>query len=452
MLGSNVQERSLDSLVNDRTPLLSSETPRKTCAEIWGFLPMLPSLFAVIVTSSGEQVLRKVITTNLYHYRWFFVQIICMGTFLITFFLCLGRHFVLRQPLNLRTTNIKMVVSLAVLDLLTSILLILPSGVVPFSLALILPQLVVPVTIALQHFQTLSIPSWVFAIGTALVIGAPALAVAPCWGTYVPCPADGICGRDFSEIVVNAILLACAALPASASLLYRQRVFAVTVVDETVVTMLVSLVQLVGGFCVGPLALLMQYAGPATSITNNSPYIPDMQDFNSTSVIGVWLEKPMLHYNVAMFTNFLNGWHCLLGRNSAEEDGSLCEQYGTYTALEILLFSACGFFLRLALSQALKRSSSDVAISIALTSSMLLAFSVFLSPWAGGLLPDYLGVVCSSPTWPLAAAGALFIGLLLCQHGVYTNWGQVDIWMALEHAEAETELHGMNSGSFASQR
>jgi len=240
--GTVEDARPLETLVNDRTPLLSLSTPRRrSCRDVLD-VAAIPALIAVAITASGEQVLRAMIASNLYHYRWFFVQLMCLWSVCLTSFALVLRCILFGKSMNFRAVPLKALFVLAFLDTSHSLLLILPSGAVPFSVALLLPQFTIIFTIGLQRITSRQCPSLGYCIGynhtkkrkkegttknilnkdkkrnnnhfcflcvsAGLVFLAPVIAVAPCWSSYQACPpTQDICGRSKTEILANAGIL-----------------------------------------------------------------------------------------------------------------------------------------------------------------------------------------------------------------------------------------------------
>ena len=44
-----------------------------------GVIPLLPLFLCVVLASTGEQMFRKVVTSNMYNYRWFLLQVRAMS-------------------------------------------------------------------------------------------------------------------------------------------------------------------------------------------------------------------------------------------------------------------------------------------------------------------------------------------------------------------------------------
>lgn len=440
--------RPLETLVNDRTPLLSLSSPRRRSCRDFVDVTAIPTLIAVVVTASGEQVLRAVITSNLYHYRWFFVQLMCIWSVALASLAIAVRCLLFGKSLNFRAVPFKTLFFLAFLDMSHSLLLILPSGVVPFSLALLLPQFTIIFTMGLQRITSRKCPSIGYCIGTGLLLLAPVIAAGPCWETYQACPStQDICGRSKSEILTNAGVLLLASLPAAGSGVYKHSLLSYTVVAPEVLIMLLSFIQLLMGFAVGPLALRLQYVA-ATPIYAVTPGADSWPTFNLTE--GTFSDELSLlapgpyRNNNDMFSNFVHGFSCLGGYNS--EEGDICESLGYLVVLQVVLYVVCGVLLQHAMAQAMRQTQSDYAIAVALVIAMFVGLVVFALFWED-LLPAYQLALCEGKEVAILAGACAVLGLLCAQYGGFSPAGTVEVWARLEQAEQDLNFTPRGSES-----
>ena len=184
-------------------------------------------------------MLRAVLASNLYHYRWFLVQLLCIASAV----LCTGLHLLARlakrtSPTPCTVLPLKAMAALAVLDGLHSMLIVIPTGVVPLPMAIALPHLVVPVLTVGKCLIKRSCRDLrpIEAVGAAMLCGG-VLAVVVTGVADVPatpCPPHSTrCGRSRAEIGANAVMLACAAVPAAASHLSKAHLLNTTPVDAS---------------------------------------------------------------------------------------------------------------------------------------------------------------------------------------------------------------------------
>jgi hypothetical protein len=287
-------------------------------------LTALPLFLCVVFAAAGEQVLRKVVASNLYHYRWFLVQLLCLGSALLYSLALLVSCVCNRRRPQWAGLPIRALCVLALLDSLHAMLLIIPSGVVPLPMTLAVPQLLGPLMllgtccIGPRSLRRLGALQWLgmllVCVGVVVVVvpGVTAIPDAPC-ASY---PLTGICGRTRAEVLANVALLACSVLPALISQLYKARLLSQHAVDKHAVVIGLSLLQFVAGLVLSPIGIAMQVVG-ATSLDGNIEPLP----------------------LVGTFESIRHGALCLAGVNS--EPGDLCAALGAWIPVHITLYLLC---------------------------------------------------------------------------------------------------------------
>lgn len=316
-------------------------------------------LVSIALAHSGELVLRKVVASSLYNYRWFLYESVTMLTFLLAAVVALFKFRTVRHFLAHHGMPYRFLLLSSLLDATHALALVLAVGVLPSVWGVAVPQLVVPFALLFRFFVTDGerVGRWGL-LGSTLLVGGVLALVIPHLLSYEPCisSAKSSAAELRTELLINVLILVVGAVPAAASAIYKQSYLQHHSMDIYLMNAAVSGLQLLWGLALAPLALELQYLGnsgvqqhgrarseidASGSASSSSSSSDGSSGDSSSSSASASLPVPSVHIHSAstesltwtddvsrnMFVNFREGWSCLAGINA--EPGDTCQVSGT---------------------------------------------------------------------------------------------------------------------------
>eukprot|EP00457_Paulinella_chromatophora_P005181 gb/GEZN01005195.1/.p1 GENE.gb/GEZN01005195.1/~~gb/GEZN01005195.1/.p1 ORF type:complete len:535 (-),score=23.60 gb/GEZN01005195.1/:148-1752(-) len=382
---------------------------------LWfAYVPLVLACGCVIITCATEQVLRKIVTTHLYNYRWFLFELLAI----VTTFVSLGgvtvKWLYQKGPIAWDQLPIKGLVLMGFLDTVHSLGVTIATGILPGSLTVLLPQALIPCFMIVRHFYGGAEFSWQacpakLIAGCAAIMAGVLVMVVPVVGIAENCITAN---RTRGELVWNLLILFLSLWPAAVSSVYRSNLLARQDVEIWLLNLYGGAIQVVFGILLGPLALRLQFAG-AVDVTVRGHVV----DFPS----------------VSLFTNFHHGLKCLGGIDS-DFFFDTCEQYGALVLnTELLLYMVSAAALQFSLYYVMAHAEKESLAHKSLLGAVIVATLFFQLPFSND---PFLNTTeyCFSP---LLSAGALAVlaGLMICRHQEEEEIDTVDIWSQLIPAE-----------------
>lgn len=405
--------------VTDRTPLLERMRRNKSTDLVngnflSGYNKIKVQLFAVVVifSSTGEQVLRKILASNMYNYRWFLVQLFALFAFIQTG-ICL--LFQVCQCSSRTKTSfeysrsifanipLKSFFFMAILDTGQSLLLIISLGILPPTLSVLLPQIVVPFTLFYQSFRS-SQYSCYSLVGAFLILGGCISAFILEIIYFRACNGS----QSRGQILLNGCILIVGAIFGAISCTYKNTCLQTNNISIHAFNWATSGLQFLAGFVIAPLGVELQY-----------------------------IYQISIDWDISrnILVNYVQGWKCIAGINS--QNGDLCQSLSGILCFEILIYIFSITVLQFGLTQLMCNTTRASCMPLTIMFSMhaslmtfwLLEENLFLSSY------DCIWVI----SWRTIVSTAIItLGLIIshCQPTELHNL-EIDVWANLEHFSAE---------------
>jgi drug/metabolite transporter (DMT)-like permease len=392
---------------------------------------VLASLLLLITLSSGsELVLRKMVTGNLYNYRWFLYESVCVLTLLACSFAALVHRKAVLHFLRHHGMPWKFLLLSSLLDCAHSLSLVLSVGVLPAEWGVLLPQLLVPMALLFRFFVTDGerVGRWSALGGVLVIIGALG-ATVPALLAYHPCAGTHTSSRSElrAELLSNVLILIVGLVPAAASAIYKQSTLQQRSMNIYAMNVALAAGQTLCGILLAPLAIEMQFVYNSgvqqRHIRGSTDFIPVvdamLDDGSSPSLRRMLLSSSheSLSWTDGVSRNLLvhvrEGFRCVVfGRNS--ESGDACEALYPSLGLQVLALLGTMAMTQLLVAYVMSRSSRENLLAASLSAGTGLALVLFaVDPVLQALAGWDLGWCLPSLFDGLAGAGGT-TGLLLC--------------------------------------
>ena len=217
---------------------------------------------ALLVSSSGEQVTRKLLASSLYNYRYALFLLLSLVSAMLSTLLTALQWRTIRSYLALSTLPpLLPVLLLVLLSATASLLLLLSTAILPAPLALLFPQLLVPLSLLTTRCWARRPVTRDVALGCGLIVlaigalSASAVAQADAHSTsdaFIP---------NRAEICWNILLLVLSTLLSAAVWRVRTALLCAYETHPLVLSSLVGWGQVGAGLLCAPAALWLQYLG-----------------------------------------------------------------------------------------------------------------------------------------------------------------------------------------------
>ena len=217
---------------------------------------------SLLVSSSGEQVTRKLLASSLYNYRYALFLLLSLASALLSSLLTLARWRTVRSYLTLSTLPPFLpVLLLVLLSAAASLLLLLSTAILPAPLALLFPQLLLPLSLLTARWWARRQVKRDVSLGCALIVLAVGvLAVSAVYRAEAQRATDAFVPSR-AEVSWNILLLAVSVLLSAAVWQVRSSLLCAYDAHPLVLSSLVGWGQLAVGLLLAPAALWLQYLG-----------------------------------------------------------------------------------------------------------------------------------------------------------------------------------------------
>lgn len=398
----------------------------------------------VIMSSTGEQVLRKLVASNMYNYRWFLVQLLSLFAFVQAGICLLFQLWQHRSNINhifpvMRPDSpkfglpMKSFFYIAILDTAHSVCLVISLGIIPSTLSVLLPQLLVPITMFFHAVANNSPCYGYYFIGGLLIFSGCLVSFIEKILYFKSC--DG--GRSRGELIANGIMLIVGIIPSALSSSYKKYYLEKTLVNLYAFNWITSGFQFLIGFFIAPLAIELQYV---VHTPINSPHAT-----MSSSLTNVETSPAITYYNNnvnrtsysrGIFDNFAWGWKCII-KGVDSEIGDVCEKLSVTLGIEVIFYIFSVIILHFALIVLMQHAQKLFIVPYSLIVSMMISLAIFEVPAINNLLPSYL---CKEhvSVWTLACVAVIILGLLISHYHPPRPSNQViNVWQQLEEFAEE---------------
>lgn len=451
----HLEHPAINSIPNEQTPLIDQEPNEicRSCYRIFCYAPVgfcksvvtwcfentfyLGLCLVGMVLTSGEIIFRKVIAQNMFHYRWFLIQIISLGTtivFAIQTFRTrhATRGFRVHLTSSIRSDTedstvselghsmvktyvpIRQCLVMAGLDTIHTFLVFIPIGILPGPVSAVLPLCCFSLTIFLEAFTCeVDLPTtfyrWWHFVGVILLLVS--IFLISIWGY------DWQDQLNTTQATCAIVLVSLSALPLALSNIYKRSVLHRHQHRVAPFNAQLSFLQFIFGFILAPVALRIQY------ITSE----------------GSW-------GLTEIFPNFIDGFLCLFGKNSNSSD--VCDQISYLLLTDVLLYL---FFLTssLMLSYHLLQIPEVSAIGVNMVFGLgtLLAFALFYSDAIISLYRESEDFVTFDPSgvnvWTMIGVLVGILGYILANNFEDESTFDIDdpkIWFQAENDLADDTM------------
>ena len=216
----------------------------------------------LLLSSSGEQVTRKLLASSLYNYRYALFLLLSLASALLSTVLTLARWRSIRPYLSLSSLPPFLhMLLLVLLSAVASLLLLLSTAILPAPVALLFPQVLLPLSLLAARWWTRRQVKRDVSLGCALIL----LAIGTLIATAIY-EAEAEVGSDAfvpsrAEICWNLLLLAVSVALSAAVWQVRASLLCAYEAHPLVMSTLVGWGQLGVGLLLAPVALWLQYLG-----------------------------------------------------------------------------------------------------------------------------------------------------------------------------------------------
>jgi hypothetical protein len=422
-------------------------------------------LGAIALAYGLELVLRKIVATNLYHYRWFLCLLLTTLTFLFTLTTAVIWHRTsILHHLRHHGFPLRFVVGMALLDTVHTLSLVISLGVLPPLHTLILPCLMVPFSLLFRFFATNGERvGWMSLLGSVGVVVGAGMIVVPSIVSYSPCGAsahtlDSADARN--EIVLNALLLVIGCIPAAVSAIWKQAHLQHHPMNSALFQVSLAFCSIVWLLLLGPLALAMQGLG-STGVQSvgpqpqggagqeegavGSPFAAS-SELSSLTSSGASSSSSSSSFFASHFaqlaSSVVGGAQCIFaGEDSIP--GDVCSAFFPWLPLMVLALLVLSATVQYLLSHAMRRIRHEKYTASALAGGLKLAILTFEIHAVMGLLPAWEYGRCLpelfSSYFSLAGLSVLLYGVTLGQWQPSQEPMDLDVWQRLEEIAREEE-------------
>ena len=216
----------------------------------------------LLLSSSGEQVTRKLLASSLYNYRYALFLLLSLFSALLSTLLMLAQWRSVRPYLSMSSLPPFLpVLLLVLLSAVASLLLLLSTAILPAPVALLFPQLLLPLSLLSARWWARRQVKRDASLGCGLIM----LAVAALTASAVY-QAEGHHAHDAfvpsrAEVCWNILLLSVSVLLSAAVWQVRASLLCAYDAHPLVLSSLVGWGQLAVGLVISPAALWLQYLG-----------------------------------------------------------------------------------------------------------------------------------------------------------------------------------------------
>eukprot|EP01006_Ploeotia_vitrea_P016192 TRINITY_DN46731_c0_g1_i1.p1 TRINITY_DN46731_c0_g1~~TRINITY_DN46731_c0_g1_i1.p1 ORF type:complete len:518 (-),score=224.39 TRINITY_DN46731_c0_g1_i1:50-1570(-) len=390
--------------------------------------PLVLCVVGCLLASSSQNVLRKIVASSMYNYRWFLVQALAVVSTVVCFVPSLHRWSAVTE--QLRNVPARVFVVLGLLDCMHATLLVTSVAVVPAIYAVLIPQLVVPVTVLLRMMcggddrsesaamggmsptRAKTTYKWTSVAGSLLSLAGLIVMVVPdshAEHDQHTCQLAQTQIVSQRELNTNVVMLFLSSVPAAMSHVYRESVLLEHQVDVLGFNAYSSLAQTAWGFLLGPLLIRLQYS--------NSHLAGD----RSTSVADT------LH-------NIKQGLLCIVGHDSFSDD--LCRSKAPMLGIELALFLLAIVATQACLAMLLELTKSEVVAHNTIIGSVAVAVGFFWLPVGNQALGESHLAWCGDPFSLLVIGGVVLtlLGLVLTHCKQPERQEHMDVKACLDNA------------------